>query len=112
MVDYLRKSLDLVVLKFKHHLKFLIMDIFIIIDFNHKLPWAIYVIIAMVLPLVWTRDYVVIVANSFALIHLAITSTADRIKKGVATLSPIQLNIVFITFQIKTVSRLHLYTLS
>ena len=35
MVDYLRKSLDLVVLKFKHHLKFLIMDIFIIIDFNH-----------------------------------------------------------------------------
>ena len=87
MVDYFRKSLDLVVLKFKHHLEFLIVDIFIIIDLDHKLIGAIYVI--MVLPLIRTGDYVVIIANSFAFIYLAITSTADGIEESVATLSPI-----------------------
>lgn len=110
MVDNLRKSLDLVVLKFEHHLQFLIVDIFIIIYFNHEFLLSIDVI--MVLPLVRTGDYVVIVANSFSFIDLAITSTADRVEKCVATLSSIQLDIVFITVKIKTTFRLHLYALS
>ena len=114
VVDDFWKSFDLVMLKFEHHLELLVMNNFIIIYFDHKLFLALsdYVIEAMVQPLIWARYNIIIVSNSFSFIDSAVASTTYGIKQGIATLSPIQLNVDFIVFEIKTTLRLHVDALS